>query len=357
MSAATCARSRSLARRRAERRARQLGALLVVAAGSRCAPSGSSARVCGLAMSCSSAPKRSAAAAGQLVGQRLGQQRARRARPALVAERGARDRARGRSRPGGPRACGRARRGGGSGSARRRAARRARAARRPSAPSSSMSASPRTAASAPTMRSQLGEDALRRRRRPGRGACARAAAAVVGVELEAELGRQAREAQHAQRVGVERAGADHAQPPCGRGRRAPPWGSTSSPPASGSAIALTVKSRAREVGLERAALQRREVDLPAAVAARPRARRRTASESANAGAAGAAAQAARGRGARRRRRRRRGRASGAPEQAVAQRAADEPRRARRPAPRASGSITAAPRRGGARAARAPSART
>ena len=50
-------------------------------------PSGSSVRVCGLAMSCSSAPKRSAAAAGQLVGQRLGQQGADRRGERLVAQR------------------------------------------------------------------------------------------------------------------------------------------------------------------------------------------------------------------------------------------------------------------------------
>ena len=50
-------------------------------------PSGSSVRVCGLAMSCSSAPKRSAAAPGELVGQRLGQQRADRRGERLVAQR------------------------------------------------------------------------------------------------------------------------------------------------------------------------------------------------------------------------------------------------------------------------------
>ena len=118
--------------------------------GSRRARRAARSRVCGLAASCSSAPKRSAAAARELVGQRLGEQRADRRRR-LVAERRRRV-ALELDRPlehlervavdvevvv--------------AGSARRRAARRARAARRGMSPSSSIA---------------RGRAAPRRRRRP-----------------------------------------------------------------------------------------------------------------------------------------------------------------------------------------------
>ena len=53
-------------------------------------PPGSSVRVRGLAMSCSRAPKRRRAAARQLVGERLGEQRVTRRGQRLVAERGRR---------------------------------------------------------------------------------------------------------------------------------------------------------------------------------------------------------------------------------------------------------------------------
>ena len=58
----------------------------------------------------------------------------------------------------------------------------------------------------------------------------------------------------------ERAAAARAGPP------PPPSGSIGSPPASGSAIALTVKSRSARSLLERRRAQRLHVDLPAAVA-------------------------------------------------------------------------------------------
>ena len=46
----------------------------------------------------------------------------------------------------------------------------------------------------------------------------------------------------------------------------PPNGSTASPPASGSAIALTVRSRWRQVRLDRLPGQRQQVQLPAVIA-------------------------------------------------------------------------------------------
>ena len=119
-------RSRSLARSRLRtaprslRRRRRRGPMNVTR------PSGVTSRVCGLAMSCSSAPKRSACqrvsslasgSAHELV-DGLG----------VLAERQPAGRARARSSRPAPRACGRRRRGGGSGSARPRAARAARAA-------------------------------------------------------------------------------------------------------------------------------------------------------------------------------------------------------------------------------------
>ena len=174
---------------------------------------------------------------------------------------------------------------------------------------------------------QLGEDALLR----GAGQPRRVRAdrrRRVGVDLEAELGRPgARRAACAADRRRTRSALTMRRRLWSRSR-APPWGSTSSPPASGSAIALTVRSRAREVGLERAALQRRDVDLPAAVAARPRARRRTGRRARTRRRRRRGPGCARP-GARRRRRRRRGRASGAP---AGDRAARRPRATRaRPA--------------------------
>ena len=200
---------------------------------------------------------------------------------------------------------------------------------------------------------QLGEDALlggagqprRVRADGGRG---------VGVDLEAELGGQARDAQRAQRIGDERLGADHAQALVVEVARAAVGIDEL---AAGQRLGHRVdREVARgEVGLERAALQRRDVDLPAAVAGDDAPGAELVGELER-GAAGAAARGCARRGARRRRRRRRGRASGAP---AAGRAARRPTsHARSPASASrSVSITAPPRRGGARAARAPSART
>ena len=128
--AATWARSRSLARSRREDRPRGVGAELGRGPGSRarCRPS-DTRWVDGLAMSCSSAPKRSApprvssSASGSARNAATGPASS---GPSVALGVGLEvDR-----RPGAPRACGRGRRGGGSGSARRRAGRRARAARR-----------------------------------------------------------------------------------------------------------------------------------------------------------------------------------------------------------------------------------
>ena len=66
----------------------------------------------------------------------------------------------------------------------------------------------------------------------------------LGLEREAEPGRVARGAQGPGRVVDEGALVQDAQQRRARGRRAPPWGSISrASPASGIAIALTVKSR------------------------------------------------------------------------------------------------------------------
>ena len=199
---------------------------------------------------------------------------ARTGRGEVVAERRRPGRARARSRPRAPRACGRGRRGGGTGSGPRRAARRARAARTATRPSASMCARPSSAASPATIRFssakiRSGET------RSSPAAWARAASAVAGVDREPELAGQPREPERAQRVRGERLRATPSAAAARRGPSRPPWGSTSSPPASGSAIALTVRSRAREVGRERPALQRRDVDLPRLARGRRRASRRT----------------------------------------------------------------------------------
>ena len=98
VSAATCARRRSLARRRAERRRARARRPARRGRGSRCARPAARSRVCGLAASCSRAPKRR---------RRRGSARRPAARPAargparpeLVAERRAPGRARGRCSP------------------------------------------------------------------------------------------------------------------------------------------------------------------------------------------------------------------------------------------------------------------
>ena len=112
---------------------------------------------------------------------------------------------------------------------------------------------------------ELGEDALggdvgdpgraRGRRRDG-----------VRLGLDRQLAGEARDAQRAQGVVVEARRRDHPQA-AGREVVAPPWGSTTSPPASGSAIALMVKSRMARSSASDVALQRRDVDLPAALGA------------------------------------------------------------------------------------------
>ena len=168
---------------------------------------------------------------------------------------------------------------------------------------------------------QLGEDALlggtgqTRRVRADRGG-------GVGVDLEAELGGQARDAQRAQGIGDERVGADHAQALVVEVARAAVGVDEL---AAGQRLGHRVdREVARaEVGLQGAALQRRDVDLPAAVA-RDHAPGAELVGELERGAAGAAAQAARGAAhvavdddvevGRR-----------APQQAIAQRAAHEPR--------------------------------
>ena len=71
---------------------------------------------------------------------------------------------------------------------------------------------------------------------------ARAAASVGVVGDEAEFACDAYQAQDAQRVGLERERRDHAQRPRPQ-VGTPSKGSIGAPPASGSAIALTVRSR------------------------------------------------------------------------------------------------------------------
>ena len=145
-----------------------------------------SPRVRGLAASCSSAAKRIAAAAGELVGERLGQQRAHRL--GVLAELRRRRSPRGARRRRAPRACGRGRRGGGRRSARRRAARPARAARRRSSPSASISSSPaRAAGRRPTIRLSSGEHALGARRRSSSGARSRDRRGGRRLDRELEL--------------------------------------------------------------------------------------------------------------------------------------------------------------------------
>ena len=141
------------------------------------------------------------AAARELVGERLGQERCDRlavARP----ERRRRDRARSRSSPPAPQACGRGRRGGESGSARSRAARRARAGHARSARASPSARGPSiarslvmTCLSSPKTRS-CATSVIRLARCVGRRDRRR-------VGLETQPGRKARQPQHPQRIAVE----------------------------------------------------------------------------------------------------------------------------------------------------------
>ena len=206
----------------------------------------------GLAASCSSAPQRRPVAAGQPVGERLGEQRARSAS-----------------------ACSAPSDGGRVALERERllehlervavdvavvvavlldAVQRGELGQhdRRSAPSVVQQPDARAA---PRRREQdaleLGEDALAGDPRRARPRAARAAAAVARVDREAELEREAREPHDAQRVVGERARAEPARSTPRGEVGAAAVGSTSSPPASGSAIALTVKSRSAQVGVER----------------------------------------------------------------------------------------------------------
>ena len=199
-----------------------------------------SRRVSALPMSCSSAAKRSAwprvrsspsgssstrAQRGSVVGEVLGQMRVDLAEASAA-----------------PRSCGRRRRGGGSGSARCRAGARARAAPPRARRARTPARRPSAARGARTMRRSSAKT-----RSPAasvmRGAHSRVAVAVAGVRLEAELGREADQAQRAQAVALVGVRRDHAQQRALRGRAAPSNGSIRRPPNSGSAIALTVKSR------------------------------------------------------------------------------------------------------------------
>ena len=214
-------------------------------------------------MSCRSAPKRSASP-------RVSSSASGSARKLRDSAGARRRRTAGRSRldleplARAPRGCARARRGGGSGSGRRRAAPPARAARPAVSSSSSISAS----AAQRVGPGRASRAARRTGARPPGSAAAPACGAGQRRRSPASSssswrGRDARGAQQPQRVVRER----RARRPRGaRGPPAsasPPVGSIGSPPASGTAIALTVKSRAPQVGLDRLGAQRGHVDVPA----------------------------------------------------------------------------------------------
>jgi hypothetical protein len=168
---------------------------------------------------------------------------------------------------------------------------------------------------------QLGEDALLGRVGQPRGVPADSGRGVR-IDLEAELRRQARDAQRAQRVGDERLGGDHAQALVVEVPRAA-VGVDELAAAQRLGHRVDREVARAEVGLQRAALQRRDVDLPAAVAGDHAPGAELVGELER-GAAGAPAQTAGG-------------AAHvavdhdveiwgrAPEQAIAQRAAHEPR--------------------------------
>ena len=173
-------------------------------------PSGRTPRVAGLATSCSSAPKRSACAARQLVGERLVEHRRDPRRRARRTPRPGRPRA--RSAGSAPRSCARRRRGGGSWLC--------------STPCSAASSGSTASSSAePVGQAQRLEHAVgrppaaaapprpaRREASSVRGAAAARQPLGLGVGREAELAGEARQPQRAQRVGVVGRGAEHAQP-------------------------------------------------------------------------------------------------------------------------------------------------
>ena len=113
---------------------------------------------------------------------------------------------------------------------------------------------------------ELGEHALRRDVGEPRRAPASPREPSPASVVEPQLGRQPRQrgssAADPRRTQSPRPSAAAAR----RGPAIPPNGSTGAPPPSGSAIALTVKSRSAEVGLDRVADERQQVDLPAVVA-------------------------------------------------------------------------------------------
>ena len=259
-----------------EHGARELGAAHVVA-DERHAAVRATARVSGLAASCSSAPQRSApprvssSASGSPAADGAARRRALRSSPSRPRAGSRRQ----RDRPArAPRACGRdvavvkaalldaaqrlelGQHDGGRAELAHQLERRAGPRRRDD---------PRAA---PRRRA-------RPRPRAAPGAASRACASVVASGSQVEL--DARGARAAARAAGRRAnarGAGHAQPPRAQVARRRRAGRSAAPPSSGWAIALTVKSRRREVGLERlrrAAARRRSARRGRA---RPRARRR-----------------------------------------------------------------------------------
>ena len=118
---------------------------------------------------------------------------------------------------------------------------------------------PRSSASVEAVEHAVGAaraGAARRRCARGAASVTRGAARAggrsrVGVGLEVELGGEPRRAAAGAAGRARRRSAEHAQHARARGRAAPPCGSIGSPPASGTAIALTAKSRLREVVLDR----------------------------------------------------------------------------------------------------------
>ncbi len=245
----------------------------------------------GLAMSCSSAPMRNAVPRVSSSDSGSRQQRRHRL-GVLVAERRRRVAAASPRPRRAPRACARRRRGGGSGSAAPRAARRARAgsprSRRagraaPTRPSTSSAASTRR--SSAKMRSA--EPRRRARAPPGAPR-----AAVLGLGLQAELHGEAHEAQHPQRIVGEgrRAGGPQA---AGRQVRHAAEGIDQLAAAERLGDGVDREVAQSQVGLQRAAAQRAEIDLPAVVACDDPPGAEIIADSANGGAAGAAAERAR----------------------------------------------------------------
>ena len=333
-SAATCARSRSLARSRPST-SRASSAPRASWPMNVTRPSaGRTARVERLGGVVQQRAQAQRLAARQLVGERLGEQRGDRAARCAARSRAPRPRraapplapsqldACGRA----PRACGRRRRGGGK--------------RLCSTPRSAVElgqhdASARRArpsARCPRERlrrgddpPQLGEDALGRDAGRAPGALARRGARSAGSGSSSSSTRAAPAAAPAAGRRAKAARRGHAQAPRAPGPRAPPSGSIGSPPASGSAIALTVKSRSARSASSvpprsgaRSACQRAVArdDAPRAELLRQREA---------AAPPGRARDRARRLAPGRPRRRRRGRRSARPSSAVADRAADEPR--------------------------------